>query len=780
MLLAPGTAELVPWSAPVGETLTLTATVRFVAAPDPIEFAPYVDRYGQSRYGDWPQKVKSETELAPAAEFEEQKLTEWSVPSGYDTYGGITFAGWKEQLTGFYRVTKRNGVWWLITPDGNPCFYIGVTTAPALDWDRTPVTGRTWFFEELPPKTPPWSAAWGVNSWGQTDGTEDVAFHAVNMIRKYGPDWSAKANDLTARRLRAWGFSGLGKWSTDTGGLPIIPVLYFWDVPNVSRHPDIFDAAIRERLRASLGAQILPRKNDPLVVGWSVHNEYDDIITPEEISEMLGKPSTVAAKRALVDEALASIYGGSVPAMASSWRVQAASVEGLYTAIPSPPAGDLETLRRFFARRYYGFLYQTIKELDPNHLYFGFWIVPNWWINEEDWRLIAPYCDVIGYDRYAFQFPDGLTDRLFRETDKPVLLGEFSFPSTYNMMRGFGAYPAVRARDDAAAGDLYRRYLEDARRDPYGIGVCWFQYRDQPVGGRGPGHGPALVYGENYAFGLVDVADRPKYDLVERIRSANLQAPLGRLAAPDVYSPPPAALNQGGAVNVASYASGAAVAPGSLLAIFGTGLASRTERAGASWPVFLGGAKLTLGGHLLPLYFVSPLQINGQVPWEAAGLGEAMLSIESDGLPGNSIQVKLAPFAPGIFSADMSGAGQGAILISLEGVPAAPAGSPFGGHPARRGDYISIYCTGLGPVTNQPPTGAPGPLDPLAWTIVQPVVTIGGVEAEVSYSGLAPGYVGLYQVNVKLPAGAPAGDTVPVVLRIGGVNSNTVTIALAD
>ena len=78
------------------------------------------------------------------------------------------------------------------------------------------------------------------------------------------------------------------------------------------------------------------------------------------------------------------------------------------------------------------------------------------------------------------------------------------------------------------SGDRYTQWLQDTSAYPYCVGVSWFEYRDEPVSGRGDtaGHnaGPKLVYGEDYAFGLVDVADRPKYDLVEKVRSANLAA----------------------------------------------------------------------------------------------------------------------------------------------------------------------------------------------------------------------------------------------------------------
>jgi len=119
-------------------------------------------------------------------------------------------------------------------------------------------------------------------------------------------------------------------------------------------------------------------------------------------------------------------------------------------------------------------------------------------------------------------------DSLIRAANKPVMIGEYSFPSAYNGMRGFRSFQTVATSSDAESGDRYTQWLQDTSAYPYCVGVSWFEYRDEPVSGRGDtgGHnaGSKLVYGEDYAFGLVDVADRPKYDLVERVRAANLTA----------------------------------------------------------------------------------------------------------------------------------------------------------------------------------------------------------------------------------------------------------------
>jgi uncharacterized protein (TIGR03437 family) len=118
------------------------------------------------------------------------------------------------------------------------------------------------------------------------------------------------------------------------------------------------------------------------------------------------------------------------------------------------------------------------------------------------------------------------------------------------------------------------------------------------------------------------------------------------------------------------------------------------------------------------------------------------------------------------------GTGQGAVLDSSYRLVDAS-------NPATAGStVIQVYCTGLGAVTNQPPTGSPAPGGPLAYTTAIPTVTVGGAQATVLFSGLAPGSVGEYQVDALVPAGSPKGASVPVVIAIGGSVSNTVTIAV--
>jgi len=480
-LFEPQAPADIPWTTDPARALTVDVTFRIVPRPTDLRpLAPLVDKYGQPVAAHFPGKVTDDAQLSAAEREETRRTALWGPSVAQDVYGGDRRADWRGPATGYYRTAQRDGFWWLVTPLGSPCFYTGLCTAPALAWDKTPATGREWLWQSLPPRTGASSAAWAKDSWGEGGDVDYFAPHAANMIRKYGPDWQEAEKTRTAGRLRAWGFSGMGKWCDPPANVPNIPVLDLSGVPKLSRHQDVFDPAVQIALRARLQAEIAPHRSDAAVVGWSIGNEYDGIITAQEIKDILAMPEAVPARRALLDEA----------------RVH------LTTSDPAHfTDADLEHLRRFYADRYYDFLYHAVKAADPNHLYLGFWI----------------------------SMPDFA--RLLRESGKPALCGEFSFPPTYGGARGFGVYGAARASDDADAGRKYARWVGEAARNPACVGVCWFQYRDEPVTGRGPGHGPDLVYGEHYAFGLVDVTDAPKWDLVAPVRAENLAAAGQRSAA---------------------------------------------------------------------------------------------------------------------------------------------------------------------------------------------------------------------------------------------------------
>jgi len=229
---------------------------------------------------------------------------------------------------------------------------------------------------------------------------------------------------------------------------------------------------------------------------------------------------------------------------------------------------------------------------------------------------------------------------------------------------------------------------------------------------------------------------------------------------------------------VSAAGSGQTLSPGGLASAFGVNLTGTTESSPAGvLPTRLGGVQLIVGGVPAPEIYASPGQINFQIPFEVAP-GPATLVYTNGAIVSDPIPVTIAQFAPAIFLVPQVSGTQGAILINGSPSLAAPDSSVPGAHPAERGGFISIFCTGLGAVNPSPPSGVPAASIQLSTTLRNPSVTIGGAAAPVQFSGLAPDYSGLYQVNVQVPAGVAPGDSVPVVLFIGGVVSNTATIAV--
>jgi uncharacterized protein (TIGR03437 family) len=233
------------------------------------------------------------------------------------------------------------------------------------------------------------------------------------------------------------------------------------------------------------------------------------------------------------------------------------------------------------------------------------------------------------------------------------------------------------------------------------------------------------------------------------------------------------AVSQGGVVNGASFAAGAALSPGSISSIFGTSLAAGTAAAASiPLPTTLLSTAVTINDVPAALYYVSPTQVNFQMPPDAA-TGTVRLQVVNGNLATSITTVTVAAAVPGIFfGADSSGVNRGAVLN-----PDYSAVTPA--NPAARGGAILIYCTGLGAVNPPIAAGAPGNTTvPFNNTVVTPAVSIGGQNAPVLFSAIAPGFVGLYQINVTVPNGVAAGSAVPLTIMAGGATSNTVMISL--
>ena len=235
------------------------------------------------------------------------------------------------------------------------------------------------------------------------------------------------------------------------------------------------------------------------------------------------------------------------------------------------------------------------------------------------------------------------------------------------------------------------------------------------------------------------------------------------------------AANPGGVVNAASLNSGpAAVVSGELISIFGSDLAGFTESAATiPLPLSLGGTTVTLGGKTAPLLFASSTQINAQVPFELASASTADLVVSLDGVSSTPVTVSLSPAAPGIFTMGQSGTGRGVILHASNSAPVTPD------NPARAGEFLELFATGLGAASPAVATGAAASSTPPSSTRIAPSVSIAGISAPVTFSGLAPAFVGLYQINFQLPTDVPTGDQ-SLTLSANQVTSNPVTISIGN
>ncbi len=224
-------------------------------------------------------------------------------------------------------------------------------------------------------------------------------------------------------------------------------------------------------------------------------------------------------------------------------------------------------------------------------------------------------------------------------------------------------------------------------------------------------------------------------------------------------------ISRAGIVNAASFWFG--FSPGSIISIFGTNLATTTLSATTvPLPTELGGTSVSMVGVLrAPIFFVSPNQINAQVPFEIQpGSVDVTVRVGSSSSPTERIEVDRT--APGIFQFDTNRAVAQNQDLTLN----------TASNPATPGSVITAYLTGQGQVDNFVPTGAAARADPLSRPVLPTTATIGGRSADVLFSGLTPGSVGLLQVNIRVPSGVTG--NVPLIVRIGLQPSNTALISV--
>jgi uncharacterized protein (TIGR03437 family) len=237
----------------------------------------------------------------------------------------------------------------------------------------------------------------------------------------------------------------------------------------------------------------------------------------------------------------------------------------------------------------------------------------------------------------------------------------------------------------------------------------------------------------------------------------------------------------GGIVNSASFAPagtpGSAVAPGSLVSIFGTNLANVTMSADRTpLPLALGGTSVTVDGIPAPLLYVSPGQINAQIPRGVVVIFNAPVAVVVTTAVGVSepAQVKVTNSGLGLFTVDASGCGRGAVQnIAADGTVSFNSRE----NSAEPGGIITVWGTGLTTTYSLPPEGEPAPSDPPADSYIQPGAYLYDTPAGVLWGGLAPFQVGVAQFNIFLREHIE-GCAVPLRVALLGSMSQPVPVSI--
>ena len=217
--------------------------------------------------------------------------------------------------------------------------------------------------------------------------------------------------------------------------------------------------------------------------------------------------------------------------------------------------------------------------------------------------------------------------------------------------------------------------------------------------------------------------------------------------------------------NAASYAADA-LSPGALITLFGINLAPVTASARSTpLPLSIADVSVTVNGLAAPLLYVSPVQINVQAPF-AVSPGPAQIVVRVNGTPSAALNISIREAGPGIFT----GLDGQAAALNRDNSRNSPQNS------AAVGTFVSLYFTGQGPLAVPVDDGAPAPIGPVIHAMLEASATVGGVPAEIQFAGLAPGYAGLAQMNLRVPP-LPAG-TYPVIVKMGGVASNAARLSI--
>jgi len=484
---------------------------------DASTFLPFIDEFGQYVHKDWPGKTHSLEEMIAHGRTEGTDLQAHPRPRSWDKYGGWA-DGPKLRGTGFFRVEKYRGKWWLIDPIGRLFWSHGIDCIRG--GNSTPITGRERYFRSLPAQDSPFAQFYGTANWAPVGYYKDHAPYKTydigraNLLRKYGEDFEQAFADITHRRLESWGINTIANWSDEQICLmrrtPYVGTISFeakklegsegyW-----GKFYDVFDPSFEEKLRERLDREKGRTADDPWCVGYFVHNELswgDDLSLA--VAALVSPPDQ-PAKNVFISDLKAKY--DAIEELNAVWGTAHASWEALQQSQQAPDKNkareDLEAFYTKTAETYFSTIRREIKKVAPHQLYMGCRFA---WVNDRAARAAIKFCDVVSYNRYNYSVEDL---KLPDNADLPVIIGEFHFGALDRGMFHTGLRSTENQQDRA---DKYTAYVRGALRNRCIIGTHWFQYVDQPTTGRGDG--------ENYQIGFLDICDNPYPEIVQAARA---------------------------------------------------------------------------------------------------------------------------------------------------------------------------------------------------------------------------------------------------------------------
>ncbi|MBI4977286.1 MAG: beta-galactosidase [Spirochaetes bacterium] len=469
-------------------------------------YLPFVDQYGQFMHADWPEKIRSDSELQARHAAELKQLAAVKRCAEWNEYGG-----WKNgpqlQATGFFRTEKYQGKWYFVDPSGRLFFSHGIDVLYAHT-DATKSTGHeTWFNFTLP-------------------ASGELPFTHFNLQKKYGKEgYEPEFFDTLSRRLEAWGVNSIGNWGStnlmSTGRIPYTLQIsdYNAKLPRIAgsklKFYDVFDPAYIAAMktlvsdRAEKHPQTQTSLTDRMCIGYFIDNELDfgNRGRLVFIEDVMKAPARQAAKQQFVSDCRQKY--GSIDSLNASWKTGYADWDALLNATDMPKSDAFKDDGKAFhagaVDQYFRLCRDAIKSVAPHRLYLGTRFIGTDAVRKVLYDASAKYCDVLTVNLYSHSAAN-LTAPDF--PDMPVLIGEFHFGTYDRGMFSASLCPAGITQDERALA--YLRYAQGAIAHPNIVGVHWFQFRDQPLTGRWDGEG--------YQLGFVDVADTPYTGMTKTAR----------------------------------------------------------------------------------------------------------------------------------------------------------------------------------------------------------------------------------------------------------------------